>query len=477
MSKQSYVSYEYQTLLQVANRCYSVTRAGGVSRYQTIISNMSLRTYTLACALLAAGLSPIWALGQPAPADTSARLEQLTLHQAVLLFTARNREVQLAQRGVESAEAALLGAAARPNPNLYVNATQIGNQYPQGYDSGRLDRRADTTIGISQMFERGGKRELRMAAADRNLVASRGDYADMRRLQKVALHAAFYDLLAAQERVRTASETAGLFQKTVDAAEFRLKAGDIARADVARIQVDALRAQNDARLAQADQQRAQTALAYIIGAERDAARIHVSEGWPEVAAVAPSFDIDAGLSGRGDVQAAQARVQAAEKSLELARSLRTRDVTAMVQFDRTPWNPLANPTSANTVGVGISIPLFTNYYFAGEIRGAEVDLQAARENLERVRALARGEIASARAALDGSAERVRRFRESLLGQAQRAADAAEYAYVHGALGVMDLLDARRQLYATQLEASSTQAEYAKALAAWQAAIAPAELNP
>ena len=209
---------------------------------------MSLRTYTLACALFVAGLSPLCTVAQPAPATAPARLEQLTLHQAELLFAARNREVLFAQRGVESAEAALLGAAARPNPNLYVNATQIGNQYPQGYDSGRLDRRADTTIGISQMFERGGKRELRMAAADRNLAASRGDYADTRRLQKVALHAAYYALLAAQERVRTASETAGLFQKTVDAAQLRLKAGDIASADVARIQVDALRAQNDARL-------------------------------------------------------------------------------------------------------------------------------------------------------------------------------------------------------------------------------------
>jgi cobalt-zinc-cadmium efflux system outer membrane protein len=35
---------------------------------------------------------------------------------------------------------------------------------------------------------------------------------------------------------------------------------------------------------------------------------------------------------------------------------------------------------------------------------------------------------------------------------------------------MDLLDARRQLYATRLESVTAQADYARALAAWRAAI-------
>ena len=41
----------------------------------------------------------------------------------------------------------------------------------------------------------------------------------------------------------------------------------------------------------------------------------------------------------------------------------------------------------------------------------------------------------------------------------------------------DLLDARRQLYATRLDASNTLADYAKSLAAWRAAIATAEIDP
>jgi outer membrane protein TolC len=117
-----------------------------------------------------------------------------------------------------------------------------------------------------------------------------------------------------------------------------------------------------------------------------------------------------------------------------------------------------------------------HYYFEGEIRRAEVELQIARDSYERTRALAVGEIAKSRADLGRLSRTALRFREvAAEGSPQRGPTTAEYAYSRGAMGVMDLLDARRQLFATRLEASSTEANYAKALAAWQAAIAVVEL--
>jgi cobalt-zinc-cadmium efflux system outer membrane protein len=397
-------------------------------------------------------------------------LDQLTLRQAESFFATRNRELQMGLRLVEGAQADRLSAAQRPNPNLSLNSSPLNPH--SGIGAGDLrDKQIGTVIGFQQLFERGNKRELRMEAADQNVRASRGDYADIERQQKVALATAYYDLVAAQEKLRITSETAGLFKKTVDAAEIRLKAGDTPRSEVARIRVDALRALNDARSAQAERQKAQTTLAYIIGVERDASRINAVDGWPDMGATVDLLEIDKALSGRADVQAAEARVAAADKNRELARALRTRDVTGSVQFQHFPGD-----FSNNTFGVGVSVPLFTNYYFEGEIRRSEVELQAARDNLERVRALALGEIVRGRAELDAAYERVQRFRNELLQEAQRAADGAEFAYSRGAIGVLDLLDARRQLYATRLDASNTSADYAKSLAAWQAAIASARLE-
>jgi cobalt-zinc-cadmium efflux system outer membrane protein len=80
-----------------------------------------------------------------------------------------------------------------------------------------------------------------------------------------------------------------------------------------------------------------------------------------------------------------------------------------------------------------------------------------------------------RALLDPNAatERVGRFEGMLLSEARRAAEAAEFAYRNGAIGVMDLLDARRTLRATQVDAAAARNEYAKALSAWRTGMAQA----
>ncbi len=427
---------------------------------------MFSRSIRFAAFIFLAGLCAAANAAGPAPdiASSAGALEQLTLRQAEILFTERNREVRLANRAVEGAEADILTAGALPNPSLSIGSSQISPS--AGVGSGSLrDKRIDTVIGLSQLFERGNKRELRTGAAQFTATASRGDRAEVERQQKMALYGAYYDLALAQEKLRISSETAAAFEKTSDAARLRLKAGDIAPTELARISVDALRAQNDARTARADQERSQLALAYLIGTDREAARIHAADAWPDVQLPADVPEIEHLLDGRADVQAARARVGAAEKVRELAHALRTRDITAGIQYERFPGDPSSN----NSYGFFVSVPLFTSYYYEGEIRRAEADLDAARDNLERVRALALGEIAKSRSDLQSAAERVKRFREVLLNAAEKAANGAEFAYTRGAIGVMDLLDARRQLYATRLEAVTVQADYAKALAAWRAA--------
>ena len=166
-----------------------------------------------------------------------------------------------------------------------------------------------------------------------------------------------------------------------------------------------------------------------------------------------------------ELKAARQRLEAARKNRDLARAGRVHDVTVGVQYDHFPTQ-----ITNNTFGVSVSVPLFLFYNFDGEIKRAEVSVNSAEEEMERTRALARADIARTRADLESAQDRVQRYTDALLKEAQRAADAAEYAYKRGAVGVTDLLDARRTWYATRLDAASAQADYAKALAAWRAAI-------
>jgi cobalt-zinc-cadmium efflux system outer membrane protein len=170
------------------------------------------------------------------------------------------------------------------------------------------------------------------------------------------------------------------------------------------------------------------------------------------------------IEARPDVRAAKKRFEAAQAGRDLARSLRTRDVSVGASYDHYPVSPNyaqgSGAGTGNSFGVFLSVPLFVGYYYEGEIRRAEVDYSAAMEALDKVRAQARTDIARAFSDLQATGERVQRYDESLLVEAKRAADSAEFAYKNGAIGVMDLLDARRTL----------RNDHAKALAAWQAGI-------
>ena len=397
--------------------------------------------------------------------DAKVQARDLTFPEAESLLVRNNRELQVARRAIESADAQVLIAGARPNATLSVNAASIN-------DSNTIDnqrRTADTVLRIDQPFERGDKRGLRLAAASGLQRASRNDFLDALRQSVATLQAAYFDLKLAQEKAQTLAENAELFSSTLGAAQRRLNAGDLAPADVAKVQVDYERAQNDARSAQADLVRAQLALGYLIGAESEALELRAVDPWSAPQRV----DADAvqqAIDARPDVLAARERVQAAEKLRDLARAQRTRDVTIGAQYER--WLPGGSPT--NSFGIGISVPLFTGYDFSGDIQKAEVERYAALDALARARALAMNELRRAVSDLNAAAERVERFDASLLGAANRSAQASEFAFSRGAISVLEVLDARRTLRAVRLEALGARADYARALGAWRAAQASAQ---
>lgn len=397
-----------------------------------------------------------------AHADSTSTPDSLTLPQAEQLLLARNREIQAAQRAVEGVRADAVSAAQRPNPTLSLGTSSIS--LDRASPGKAWDKQMDSVMRLDQTIERGGKRESRIRAAESAIRAGQADAADTVRMQRVALASAYYDLLLAQEKETINRHTAELYGASLKASELRLQQGDISPTDLARLQVEAHRADNDARQAQAERDKAQLALAYLIGAERRASGIQAAGPWPETQA-ADNGEIEAMLARRADVRAAQSRVELADARRGQARALLTRDISAGVQYEHYP------PDARNTVGLGVSFPLFANYQYQGEIQRAENDYSAALEDLERVRALALTEIKKTRTELDAARERLEKTGGDLLAKAEKTAAAAEFAYRRGALGLLDLLDARRTLKAVQLEAAATRADYAKSLAAWQALLA------
>ncbi|HJW25167.1 MAG TPA: TolC family protein [Rhodocyclaceae bacterium] len=383
---------------------------------------------------------------------------KLSLAEAEALWRQHNHELQLAHTAVAGAAADVRAAGQVPNPQVSLNTLSISPW--SGYGAGGWkDKKMDTQLRLDQVIERGGKRELRVKAAEARLDAARSDLDDTGRQQLLALQSAYYDLLLAQDRRRVAQDAADLYGKGLEAGKLRQRAGDISQVDLARLQIDKSRADNDVRQAQSDLEQAQAALAYLIGQERESRQLQAGDDWPSV----QDGDLAASdLEKRPDVAAARQRLAAAESSRDLARAQKKRDVTVGVQLEHNLQNP---PT--NSYGFGVSLPLFVWHEYEGEIARAEADLDAARRQYAMILAQAVGSVDQARSVLLSARERRQRLETGLLADAERVAKAAEFAYSKGAMGLMDLLDARRTLRQVQVEAATARAEYAKALAAWR----------
>ena len=405
----------------------------------------------------------------PAPASF-AGTANLTLDDALHIAHRQNHDLRLASIAIASAHAASIMAAAAPNPMLTVQTFGINPHTGIGAGSLR-DKTVDSAVRLDQLIERGDKRALRTQNAAQLEVAAQHDLDDVQRQLGIAVSLAYYDVLAALEKQTITRQSAALYDATVAAAQRRLKAGDLASADVARLQIDALRAQNDVVQSGADLARSREVLALLLGTHDDPAGLIPTDRWPAL-----PFDgrlsaqaMDALLARRADVLAAQARVDAAVTARKQALALRTRDVSVGVQFDHYPVSATNTQGSGNTVGIALQIPLFARYQYDGEIRLADSLRDSAEESLARIRDLARSDLARSRADAQAAFERIARYDDGLLAAARKSVDATEFAFAHGALGVMDVLDARRTWRATQLDALAARADYAKSLAAWQAA--------
>lgn len=381
----------------------------------------------------------------------------LTLEQAETQLLQKNHDVLAARRAYETAVSGITVAGQAPNPTLTYSTSKVDTR--SGIGSGPLrDKKMDQTLMLQQQIERGNRRELRTSSAEAQAKAAQADYADVRRQQRLALYQAWFDLLAAQERDRLLNETASLYKRSLDATNLRLKVGDISRVEASRLRVEALRAQNDARSAHADFEKAQRQLALVIGVE-DKDELVPEVVWPAVTKPGPVPPLD----NRPDVVAALARIDAADKNRSIARSLTTRDVVVGAQVEREP------PTPAVTYGLTVSIPLFVRYAYEGEKAQAETQYTAALESREKVLHEAETDAKRARVDMESAAEKLVRIEEDALPQAREVGTASEFAYNKGALGLTDLLDARRTLRAVELEAVAARADYAKARAAWLAA--------
>jgi cobalt-zinc-cadmium efflux system outer membrane protein len=389
----------------------------------------------------------------------------LTLNQA-LEAAKLNALSRLSQQDLAAANSDILAADRAPLPifSAKATATDSANQATTAQALATSQRRNDKSWGLDWTLERGGKRTHRTDAAKFNAQAAEAEFTETQIQQQLVAKDLFYDLVAAQERTHHLKAIAVAAEATASATKLRAKAGDLSLQDMMRVEIEAERAMSDYRKSELEEKRASYALAQSLGFNTPMGQtLKVAIDWPQSTqqALEPSQSLEAWLSGRPDVKAFQLRTQAAQAQLENAKALSKIDPTIGLSVDSNPG------TSKRFTELRVQFPLQTSSTYDGEIGRATAQYYQAQTQLEQAKLNAESEWLSMREAYSAAMVRHKIYVQEILPRAQKVASQAELAYAKGAIPLVDLLDARRTLKTSLLEALDVQADHAKTFTALQ----------
>ena len=416
---------------------------------------MSIRQLLIAASLAVSCWLP--AAAQSVPLVTSS----LSLSQA-MQAAQNNLDVSLARRALDVARGDVTAADRAPIAVLSSKAGSINLQ--NGIGEGNLfrDKRIEKAIGVDWTYERGNKRELRTQAAQSLADAAMADVEDIKVQQLIATAAAYFDVLAAQERINEVRAIARSAAQLASTAQRRVQAGDLPALDAARTEIEAQRAATDLASALIDRQRTALGLAQLTGISNPAA-LWVQADWPVLQSL-PTDTLYPSIEARADVRAALQRVEAARAALESASAQKSRDLTLGTSFTHFPG------TSTRQLEFRLQMPLngfLGSYNFEGEIARAQAQLSQAEDALEKTRRSATADFQRLQQNQSGAAARALSYEASILPRAHKVAEMAELAYSKGAMSLTELIDARRTLRSILIEALNARTDHAKAALAWQ----------
>jgi cobalt-zinc-cadmium efflux system outer membrane protein len=328
-----------------------------------------------------------------------------------------------------------------------------------------FDRSYATVLAVNQLVEIGGKRRDRRLSAQSGYRSARALFLDAKRTLEQGVAAAFIGAVQAGENERILRESAGSLQREAEIGRTRLRAGDISESDKNQIELNARQFELQAESAAAQAKVARVAVEVLMGLKEPTGEWSPSEDLGALAEKAPPPSAVAAALGRPDVVAAEESYKKSEYDVKLQKAIRIPDPTVMLEYQRYP-NP---PYGADSVGIGLSFPLPLWNRNRGAIQAAEGAREQARLAMEKARAQAASDMATARITYESATRRWERYRDEMLKKSRDVVEAIRFAYTKGGASLLDLLVAERNDNDLRIAAAQAQTDRAVAAANLKAA--------
>ncbi|MBI0538469.1 TolC family protein [Roseomonas sp. KE2513] len=355
----------------------------------------------------------------------------------------------------QAVQADALQARLRPNPALRGSFENFGGF--GGRQENRGFRTLESTVGLAQIIELGGKRSARIGLAARSGEVAVLDFTGFRLEIAREVVTALATAEAARRLVGVERERARLAAETLRAARARVEAGrdpllQAERAEVVRATADiaAERAQRELEIAVGD-------LAVFIGVPR--VELAPRQPWFDDIGPNPGRPVPANplarLSGSPELARLDAAINQQRANVTLQRAIAVPDVTISGDVRR------FGDSNETAFVAGASIPLPFYDRNQGGIARAQAELTRAEAEAERGRNILVATLVAAEQRLALAWRSVDTLRRTALPSAELAARFATLGYGEGRFSFLEVLDAQRAL-------SDTRAQLVEAMQAFHA---------
>lgn len=359
------------------------------------------------------------------------------------------------------AQARIAGAALLPNVAANASATRLrssGSNAASSSTGGREVTTFSSSLSASYEIDFWGKNRDAALTAEETANASRFDRDVVALTTMAAVANAYFQVLASQDRIRTATGNIASAQRILDAVRARLQAGTGSDLDVA--QQESVLANQRAAVPVLRQTLAQNANALALLVARPPERVTVAGGSlnnivpPRVSPGLPS-DL---LTQRPDIRRQEAQLASATANVGNARAqfFPSISLTGTGGYQSTALASLFTPQAAFfNVAAGLAQPIFDG----GRIQG-NFDLSRARQDellqtYRRTVVSAFTDVDNALVAIRQTTERLRLQRE-VVAASRRAFDLAEQRLRAGTADIVTVLNTQLTLFSAQDVLSQVQ---------------------
>ena len=374
------------------------------------------------------------------------------------------------------AQSRISGAALLPSIDLngsgsHSRSSQSTSSSGTSFSGSERDN-LSASLTASYEIDFWGKNRAALRSSEESAVASRFDREVVALSTVVATANAYFEVLAAQDRIRVANENVKSASDVLTLIRDRFKAGTASQLDVA--QQESLVATQRAAIPLLRQMLKQnrTALALLIA--RSPERVYVRGGSLNAIAiprVTPGLPSQL-LAQRPDIRKAEANLAAANADVYNARAqlLPSIKLTGEGGYESAVLKTLLRPESAfYTLTAGLTQPIFE----AGKLRG-NVDLQKGKQDelLQTYRKTvisAFGDVENALNDIRQTALRERLERE-VVRSSRQAFDISQQRFRQGTIDLVTLLQTQQTLYQGQDTLAQARLAHVKAIVALYSAL-------